>query len=143
MANTQLPYQLYKPLISVYSTWVDIQLNLQTLSRDLITPKSSSGATDDPTSLLTKRSPLSTPAPLRALCPACFGPDPLPRFVVVCFDGNMQQKRTGVARNDSRDVTKLGALFVENSFQSKDEIIVFEAWSLFSDLICRKTKKRN
>jgi hypothetical protein len=39
----------------------------------------------------------------------------------------MQQKRTNAGRNDSRNVSDLKALFVDNAFQSKEEILEFEA----------------
>ena len=65
---------------------------------------------------------LATPATLKSLCPACFGLDPPPNFAVICFDGNFQQKRTKTARNDSRNVSHLRGLFVENAFQSKEEL---------------------
>lgn len=130
LANLQLAYQLYKPLLSVYSTWVDIQLILQTMARGLLHHVSYHGNTTDlspsvshigldPESI--RSSALRTSVPLNSLCPACFGREPSPEFAVVCFDGNMQQKRTTTARNDSRYASDLRLLFVENSFQSKDD----------------------
>ena len=78
-----------------------------------------------------RSSALRTSVPLNALCPACFGREPSPEFAVVCFDGNMQQKRTTTARNDSRDASDLRLLFVENSFQSdsksKENVLPSEA----------------
>jgi hypothetical protein len=55
---------------------------------------------------------LKDPIPLNTLCSACFGSDPKPEFVAVCFDGCMQQKNDGRTVYNRTDEHRDKRLFV-------------------------------
>ena len=55
---------------------------------------------------------LGQPLPLKELCSACFGNEPRPDFVAVCFDACMQHKNLGQTKYNGKNEFRDKRLFV-------------------------------